>query len=464
MSSAAMCSLPLGGGGSMDPAPSSNRGQVEALGAPPKGTEEQKIAIPPDPVIAGTGMAAGSGEATATEATAEAPPGAVKRGAAAGGRRRVPAKRKRATPSAAAETETGGLSSYEEFRDTISYFFTLFQKEFTAAIEASARTQWDQLSAGDTAVHEDGGNSPLVEMRLDPAFGRMLCTALIGSDGQTPMLRVPRTKEQLAFWRGRAASIPGAPSLQVACALSEAASHLETLKEALTWHVASGGAAPKGAPKAPLRVVILGASSRYEYVAHHGGEPVDWSEAGTLAAVLADVLAEAVEAVAPGRPAEFLLCGRDVPESLDGEEHEALCGQVKVRHRVGYLHDLPSAEAGVERLRGALFVAFHAGLGLQQHPELGVSWRSTVELVKEAAPSWLAMTSFNCVEHDLAEKTLRDAIPQLVVDRSGVNQRAGLQGLNEVGPFDGSQGKRNYCLLCARTMPAAPEGSEGLFD
>lgn len=370
-----------------------------------------------------------------------------------------------ARQQAAAEldAEANPLSSFEEFKSTLEYFFTLFQKEFTPSLEQATRVQWERLQEGDTKVSEDGGNNPLVEMRLDPSFGAALCAALMGADGKAPVLRVPRTKEQLAFWRERAKGIPRGPSMPIVCALSEAASHLETLKEALVWHATSGGAAPKGASKQPLRVVLLGASARYEYVAHHGGEPVDWSDADTIANVLAEAFADAAEAVAPGRPADFLLCGRDVPEVLDGKEHKARNGEVTLRHRVGYLHGLPDSEAGAERLRGALFLAFHMGLGLR-HPELSKSWPGTVSRFVEAAPTWLAITSFNCIEHELAEGVLKESVPQLSIDRSGVNQRGGLLGPDEVGPFDGCQGKRNYCLLCARVMPSAPEGSEGLFD
>merc|ERR1712129_349890 len=235
------------------------------------------------------------------------------------------------------------------------------------------------------------------------------------------------------------------------------------MKEALKWYMASGGAAPKGEATRPLRVVVLGASARYEYVAHHGDEAVDWSNVDPIVHMLAEVFGEAAEAVAPGRPAEFLLCGRDVPEALNGRDDRTRNEEVIIRHRVGYLHDLPTSEAGPENLRGALFVALHAGLGLK-HPELSVSWPATVTLFKEASPVWLAVSSFNHIEHGLAEQVLKESLPSLVVDHSGVNTCGSLLGPSEIGPFDGCQGKRNYCCLHARVMPAAPDESEGLFD
>merc|ERR1712187_364201 len=105
------------------------------------------------------------------------------------------------------------------------------------------------------------------------------------------------------------------------------------IRETMAWFASSQ---PSGC-EAPLRVCILGASARYEYAV---GVPslLDW-------------LAKTVNALGPSRRAEFLLCGRDVPAELNGQEHVVQDGRLILRHRVGYLHDLPGIDANV--LRGA---------------------------------------------------------------------------------------------------------------
>merc|ERR1711879_292884 len=142
-----------------------------------------------------------------------------------------------------------------------------------------------------------------------------------------------------------------------------------------------------------------------------------------------------------------------------------LTNKIVVKHRVGYLHNLPESEAGQHLLRGSLFVAFHGGLGLD-HPELKSSWPPTLQKIRVSAPAWLAISSFNQVEHGIAMDTLMAAFPtQLEVDRTGVNTAGSLDGPDEIGPFDGLQGKRNYCVLHARVIPLKLS-SEGwdLFD
>lgn len=335
------------------------------------------------------------------------------------------------------------LKSLEEFQASFKYFFFLFRKEFPPSLEAAARAQWAALKQGDAVVKEDGQNNPLVEMRLDPEFGRALCAALADAHGNLPCLNVPPTAEQVAFWQmqSRETLFPDA-----FVELSENASHWETIREAMAWHIASQGAV---ADDVPVRVCILGASARYEY-------------SGGVSRLL-EWLGKIVDALRLARPIEFLMCGRDVPAELHGHDTVLKDGRFIARHRVGYLHDLQGLDASV--LRGALFIALHSGIGVE-HPELSASWPPTLAPLQAAAPVSLVVTSFNPVEHETAERTLRSMLPGLLqVDHSGVNSAGSLHGPEVVGPFDGVQGKRNYCLLRARLVPLE-KSSEGwdLFD
>lgn len=335
------------------------------------------------------------------------------------------------------------LKSLEEFQASFKYFFFLFRKEFPASLEAAARAQWAALKQGDAVVKEDGQNNPLVEMRLDPEFGRALCAALADSQGNLPCLNVPPTAEQVEFWRTRSQETMFPDAF---VELSENASHWETIRAAMSWHAASQSCV---ADAGPIRVCILGASARYEY-------------AGGVERLL-EWLGKIVDALGSPRPVEFLMCGRDVPAELHGQDSVLKDGRLLARHRVGYLHDLPGIDANV--LRGALFIALHSGIGLE-HPELTASWPPTLAHLQAAAPVSLAVTSFNPVEHETAERTLRLMLPgALHVDRAGVNAAGSLHGPEVVGPFDGIQGKRNYCLLHARLTPLE-KSSEGwdLFD
>mmetsp|Transcript_86819 Transcript_86819/g.218555 ORF Transcript_86819/g.218555 Transcript_86819/m.218555 type:complete len:350 (+) Transcript_86819:65-1114(+) len=344
------------------------------------------------------------------------------------------------------------LSSVEEFVASLKYFFFLFKRQFTPSLEQAARAQWQSLSAGDATVKEDGQNNPLVELRLDPAFGTAICAALADSGGNLPSLRIPQTPQQLEFWQARAA---GTMFPQASVELSEITSHFETIREALTWHVSSAMAVGAGPvpPGQPLRVCLLGASARYEYAAGVSGVED-----------LTERLAAVVESAAPGRPAEFVLCGRDVPAQFHGKVSTSRSGLVVTRHHMGYLHDLP-AEAS--SLSGVLFIALHSGIGLD-HPELSTSWPPTLQKLRSAAPAWLVVSSFNVVEHEAAERALRlGLLSQLAVDTSGVNRVGSLHGPEVVGPFDGIQGKRNYCVLHARisASPTQQQGEEwDIFD
>jgi len=339
------------------------------------------------------------------------------------------------------------LSSFEEFLTSLKYFFFLFRKTFPASLEQAAQVQWQNIKQGDALVKEDGGNNPLVEMRLDPAFGHAICAALADAGGNLPSLSVPRTPEQVAFWQSRAASTMFPQAWEE---LSETTSHFETIREAIAWY--APGLCTSGGAGSPLRICILGASARYEYAAGVSSAPD-----------LAERLAAVVEAAAPGCRAEFVLCGRDVPAALHGKEVPSRSGSVMTRHHVGYLHDLPghaSASSGV------LFVALHSGMGLE-HPELSSSWPPTLQRLRTSAPAWLTVSSFNPVEHEAAERTLRSALlTQFVIEGSGQNHVGSLQGPDSVGPFDGVQGKRNYSVLRARIVPPQQPNGEGwdLFD
>lgn len=291
----------------------------------------------------------------------------------------------------------------------------------------------------------------MVELRLAPEFGAALCAALSDGNGALPVLEVPRTERQLAFWRGRSPSgTSGSGDGTALEAHSEGMSHLETLREALGWY------ARGQTPGTPLRVFILGASARYEYAGPPESGPVRLAEA------LAQQLAEVAAAGAPGARVDFLLCGRDVPRAAHGRRDVLAGGSVTVYHQVGYLHDLSQAQAGVAMVRGSLIIVLHSGLGLE-HPELSASWPPTLRLLAEASPVWLAVSSFNAVEHAAAERVLRAALPgQLAVDFGGPNPSGSLCGPDAIGPFDGLQGKRNYCLLLARASP--PERSAEGWD
>lgn len=346
---------------------------------------------------------------------------------------------------------TSQLSSFDEFQASLRYFFFLFRRPFTPALEEAARTQWKNLHDGDAQVKEDGQNNPLVELRLDPAFGQMLCVALADGSGKMPQLAVPRMPEQVSFWQGAAA---GTMFPQAFEELSEMTSHFETIRQALAWHAGAPGApgAPGGpAAQAPLRVCVLGASARYEYAV-----------AVSSAQDLAERLAAVAEAAVPQRRVEFSFCGRDVPQDLHNKEIASSSGSVVTRHVTGYLHDLPAAD-----MSGALFIALHSGMGLD-HPELTNSWPPTLQRLRAAAPVSLVVSSFNQVEHETAERILRASLlTQLKIDVSGVNRAASLCGPDVVGPFEGIQGKRNYCVLHARILPAPQQqASDGwdLFD
>lgn len=335
------------------------------------------------------------------------------------------------------------LQSLEEFQASFKYFFFLFRKEFPPSLEAAARAQWATLKQGDAIVKEDGQNNPLVEMRLDPEFGRALCAALADAQGNLPCLNVPQSAEQIAFWRMRA---QGSLFPDAFVELSENASHWETIRETMAWHISSQGPA---ADNVAFRICILGASARYEY-------------SGGVASLL-EWLGKIVDALGVTRPVEFLMCGRDVPAELHGQDSVLRDGRLIARHRVGYLHDLQGLDPSI--LQGALFIALHSGIGLD-HPELSASWPPTFAHLRAAAPVSLAVTSFNPVEHETAERTLRTMLPGLLhVDRTGVNAAGSLYGPEVVGPFDGVQGKRNYCVLHARLVPVerSPEGWD-LFD
>eukprot|EP00929_Paragymnodinium_shiwhaense_P113285 TRINITY_DN81551_c0_g1_i1.p1 TRINITY_DN81551_c0_g1~~TRINITY_DN81551_c0_g1_i1.p1 ORF type:complete len:447 (-),score=90.77 TRINITY_DN81551_c0_g1_i1:621-1856(-) len=380
-------------------------------------------------------------------------------------------------PVAGEGSEAGGLSealtSYEEFRSALGYFFTLFKKPFTASLEEATQKQWEALQEGDATVAEDGGNNPAVEVRIQPVFGAKICDALEDENGQLPELSVPRTDEQLKFWRNEAASLPGPQKhgseeeMAALEELSEKTSHLATLRRAVAWY-ASTKAKTSGATKEKLRIYILGASARYEY----GYFATPSMTPAQLGQSLADSLAEIVHSAAPGQEAEVLLCGRDVPAELQGCEHEASRGpedsrsRIIAKHRVGYLHDLPISEGGEKSLQGALFVALHAGIGLD-HPELTASWPPTVLRWRSAAPVWLAVSSFNKVEHEIAVGLLKSVLhDDLEIDESGINAAGSLWGPDSIGPFDGVQGKRNYGVLHARVVEQKAAADEGwnLFE
>eukprot|EP00405_Crypthecodinium_cohnii_P033400 CAMPEP_0206531962 /NCGR_PEP_ID=MMETSP0325_2-20121206/4072_1 /ASSEMBLY_ACC=CAM_ASM_000347 /TAXON_ID=2866 /ORGANISM="Crypthecodinium cohnii, Strain Seligo" /LENGTH=347 /DNA_ID=CAMNT_0054028295 /DNA_START=111 /DNA_END=1151 /DNA_ORIENTATION=+ len=334
-----------------------------------------------------------------------------------------------------------GLSSCDEFLSSLSYFFYLFRVPFSNTLREAARIQWAQLQEGDSRITEDGGNNPLVELRLDPDFGRAICAALMDSQGNMPSLQLPRTPEQVSFWQAKAASTPFPQAWEE---LSESTSHFETIRNALAWYARDSSSVNAGGP---LNICILGASARYEYSVGIRG-----------AQQLTEKLAEILEAAAPGRAAEFVLCGRDVPADAVNQELRSRNGNVLTRHCVGYLHDLPIDE---KRLSGALFIALHSGIGLE-HLELTSSWPPTLIKLKHAAPVWLCVSSFNMVEHDTALQNLRKAfLTQLHIEASGPNPAASLVGGEVIGPFDGTQGKRNYGLLLAKvTPPQAPVGAE----
>lgn len=324
-----------------------------------------------------------------------------------------------------------GLTSYEEFRSSLGYFFTLFGQPFPAALEEAAQRQWASLEAEDAILEEDGGNNPLLELKLSKDFGAAVWAALSAGRAGVPSLQVPRTQEQVSFWRAQAAS--GDPE-----ELSHLQSHFATIHSAFAWWVRSSTSVC-----GPRRVFVLGASARYEYVT---GLPETLSPCSGLA----EALAKVSQSILPDAEVEWLFCGRDVPPELHGSTTEH--AKVRLRHFVGYFHTLVPAVVSSDDVKGSLVIALHGGLGLD-HPELSHSWPPTVELLKHNAPVHFAISSFNSVENSLAESKLKALCPgQIRVDVSAVNEAGSLAGPDEIHPFDGLQGKRNYSLLLARVQ------------
>merc|ERR1719348_185626 len=113
---------------------------------------------------------------------------------------------------------------------------------------------------------------------------------------------------------------------------------------------------------------------------------------------------------------------------------------------------------------GSLLVSLHGGMGLE-HPELESSWPPTLTMLKSLSPIWFAVSSFNVPEHEAAEAVLRRAfLKDMIVERSGVNPCGSLHGPDEIGPFDGIQGKRNYCICHLRTEAATGQDQGAEWD
>lgn len=154
-------------------------------------------------------------------------------------------------------------------------------------------------------------------------------------------------------------------------------------------------------------------------------------------------------------------CESALPVEMEGCDQSLREGAVVVQHRVGYLHQIADTMS-TSKLTRALYIALHGGLGLE-HPELTNSWPPTLQILRNAAPVSLAVSSFNPIEHDAAKSLLqRFCSTQLIVDAGGVNRAGSLHGPDTIGPFDGMQGKRNYCLLYSRIVPL--ERSEDGWD